>query len=318
MKTLEVGAVPDSVLTVPAEVPGSVQQALKKSGLVPDWNYGLDAQKCEWVENRHWIFETVIPDECIKGGSSIQLQCDGLDYSGWLVVNGKIASEFRGTHTQHFFDITTYIQPHSNKIQIVFDVPPRWLGQFGCTSQMTEWKTRFNYTWDWMPRLVQIGIWDSIHIIATDGVELENIYCVADANVNANKGILNIKGQVPDSKDVFVQVLLSDENSSVVRKEVIASQSFNANGLCWNDLPVKLWWPNLEGAQPLYKVEIRLIDSDQKVHDTKTNNVGFRNISWQTCEGAAENSEPWICLVNAKPVFLQGVNFIPVDRKSVV
>ena len=41
---------------VPAQVPGSVQAALLAAGVIPDWNQGMDARLCEWVENRHWIF----------------------------------------------------------------------------------------------------------------------------------------------------------------------------------------------------------------------------------------------------------------------
>src|SRR4051794_36750621 len=50
------------VTAVPARVPGSVQGALLAAGVIPDWNVGLDARLCEWVENRHWIFTVHIPD----------------------------------------------------------------------------------------------------------------------------------------------------------------------------------------------------------------------------------------------------------------
>jgi beta-mannosidase len=40
--------------------------------------------------------------------------------------------------------------------------------------------------------------------------------------------------------------------------------------------------------------------------------VGFRNIVWAPCEGAPETADPWICVVNGRPIFLQGVNFPPI------
>ena len=55
-KTMEVPA-------IPTKVPGSVQQALLNAGLLPDWNTGLNSLQCEWVENRHWVFETTLPDD---------------------------------------------------------------------------------------------------------------------------------------------------------------------------------------------------------------------------------------------------------------
>ena len=40
--------------------------------------------------------------------------------------------------------------------------------------------------------------------------------------------------------------------------------------------------------------------------------VGFRHIEWLPCEGAPEEADPWICSVNNKPVFLQGINWTPI------
>ena len=159
---------------VPARVPGSVQGALREAGILPDWNVGLNSRECEWVEHRHWIYRTQLPGEWLDGHSKFRLECMGLDYSGWLYVNDQEAGAFKGTHLPHTFDITSYLIESDNVLEIIFDLPPRWLGQFGRTSQMTEWKTRFNYTWDWVPRLVQTGIWDSICLAVVDGCEISD------------------------------------------------------------------------------------------------------------------------------------------------
>lgn len=61
-RSLELGFLATrEVAPVPAAVPGSVQQALRQAGLLPDWNRGLDFRACEWVENRDWCFATVGP-----------------------------------------------------------------------------------------------------------------------------------------------------------------------------------------------------------------------------------------------------------------
>ncbi len=36
--------------------------------MLPDWNVGLNYRLCEWVENRHWIYEASIPDEWVEVG----------------------------------------------------------------------------------------------------------------------------------------------------------------------------------------------------------------------------------------------------------
>ncbi len=40
--------------------------------------------------------------------------------------------------------------------------------------------------------------------------------------------------------------------------------------------------------------------------------MGFRNVTWLPCEGAPAHADPWLCVVNGRPIFLQGVNFPPI------
>ncbi len=295
---------------VPARVPGSVQAALRQAGIIPDWNLGLNSRLCEWVENRHWIYRAAIPDDWFDGRSTYRLNCLGLDYSGWVFVNGREAATFQGTHVPHVFDVTGFLKDRGNEVEIVFDVPPRWLGQFGYTSRMTEWKTRFNYTWDWVPRLVQVGIWDSITLEAVKSGEIRSLRCLADADLKSDAGRLELGGDVVADGQSKVQVAL-ERNGVALRKAEFTTDQFR-QGVAWDDLPVELWWPNLEGNQPLYTVTCRLVDDEGVEQDSVFRRVGFRHVDWVPCEGAPCEADPWVCVVNGRPVFLQGVNFAPI------
>ncbi|MGE5221955.1 MAG: glycosyl hydrolase 2 galactose-binding domain-containing protein, partial [Omnitrophica WOR_2 bacterium] len=46
---------------IPAQVPGSVQNALRRANLLPDWNLDFNSRQCEWVENRHWLYRANLP-----------------------------------------------------------------------------------------------------------------------------------------------------------------------------------------------------------------------------------------------------------------
>ena len=296
------------VKPLPALVPGSVQGALREAGIIPDWNVGLDARQCEWVEHRHWIYRAAIPDDWLDPTKSSRLRCLGLDYSGWVFVNDREVSAFTGTHVPHEFDLTPFLNPTDNVLEIVFDLPPNWLGQFGYTSRMTEWKTRYNYTWDWVLRLVQIGIWDSISLVATDGDEIEAFRSTADANLANGTGYLALRGKVAGDAGTTVRVSLSNDVSATAD---FAVSEFR-QGVAWSDLDVDLWWPNLEGEQPLYELTCQLLDADGVELDRVTRRVGFRHVDWEQCEGAPEGADPWICVVNGRRTFLQGVNFAPI------
>ena len=309
--TLESSASPDAVVSVAAKVPGSVQAALRTAGVIPDWNVGLNARACEWVENRQWLFETVLPDAWFEKGKTFRLRCQGLDYNGWVYLNGHQVGSFCGTHIPHTFELTPYLAEQHNVLRIAFDLAPRWLGQFGYTSRMQEWKTRFNYTWDWQPRLVQIGIWDAIEIIATDGLEITTLSCTTGADFASGKGSLAAHGTLVAPGGASIKARL-EQAGKTIHEEELSAAAFAGNGIHWDSLPVELWWPNLEGSQPLYTFVVNLLDANGTEIDHASRRVGFRSITWQACEGAPANADPWICVVNGKPIFLQGVNFPPV------
>ena len=298
------------VRPVPATVPGSVQGALRAAGLLPDWNVGVNSRECEWVEHRHWMYRTRIPAEWLKPQAGVRLECQGLDYAGWVHVNGQEVGPFQGTHVPHVFDLTPYLTAADNELEIVFDLPPRWLGQFGYTSQMTEWKTRFNYTWDWSPRLVQVGIWDAIALVASSNSEFGTLRCLTDADPGTGRGVLELSADIAEGDAAAVRVTLEGDGV-VVRSGEFAAAEF-LQGITWSDLPVELWWPNLQGEQPLYTVTCVLLDAEGAELDRLQRRVGFKHVEWVPCEGAPADADPWLCVVNGRPVFLQGVNFAPL------
>lgn len=294
-----------------AKVPGSVQGALREAGVLPDWNLGLNANLCEWVENRDWIFETTLPEDWQQSGRSYRLHCQGLDYCGSVLVNGKEAGSFKNAFVPHVFDLTPHLEEKDNVLQIAFTPPPRWLGQFAWTCNITEWKPRFYYYWDWTSRLVQTGIWDGIHLEVTDGTGIEQFTCVTNADPAAGTGSIKAGGTVTGDAGSRVQIELLD-GERTIRTEEILLETFASEGLAWEDLPIGLWWPNGEGEQPLYTLRCRLLDQEGQEVDAKTRRVGFKHVTWQACEDAPPEADPWICVTNGRPIFLQGVNWTPI------
>ncbi|MEO6873312.1 MAG: hypothetical protein ABI222_00680, partial [Opitutaceae bacterium] len=67
------------IAPMPARIPASVQQLLLEQGLILDWNFNMDSRAAEWVENRIWIFTTLLPRDWFAGGSVRRLRCAGLD-----------------------------------------------------------------------------------------------------------------------------------------------------------------------------------------------------------------------------------------------
>ena len=306
---------------IPARVPGSVQRSLLDAGQIPDWNNGLDSRACEWVENRHWLYETRIPAgwvwAVVHGGKGDRalVRFQGLDYSGWIWVNGRQVAEFRGSHVPHVVDITAALGEGDAVLRVVFDHAPRWLGQFGRTSRMLDWKPRYNYTWDWIPRNVQVGVSGRVHLIVQDALRIEGFRCLTDAAISQDgriTGALGVQARVPAGLGTLHATLHTPEGV-LIREETLSAARMAVAGLAWADLDVKAWWPNRMGEQPLYTFRLSLKEADGKVHDLVERRVGFRNVRWKPCEGAPAGSEPWVCVVNGREVFLAGVNYPPLS-----
>jgi len=309
--SMEIGASPSAeVPAIPARVPGSVQLALKEAGLLPDWNSGLNARLCEWVENRHWVYETVLPDDWLAEGTARRVLFEGLDGCGSVWVNGVEAASFGSTHLPLSVDITAMTRESGNVLRVVFETPPRWLGQFGYTSRMTAWKARFNYTWDWVVRLVQIGMHAPVVLEASDGREIERLDVRTSLHL-PRTGEVEATGAVSGPEGSVVRLVLQNDGRALA-ETVVCTGEFNGIGARIAGVPVEPWQPNGNGAQPLYGFHVEVLGAQGELLDSMTRRVGFRHVCWEPCEGAPPEADPWICAVNGQPVFLQGVNWTPI------
>jgi beta-mannosidase len=72
------------------------------------------------------------------------------------------------------------------------------------------------------------------------------------------------------------------------------------------------WWPNGEGEPVLHDLRIEVRQPPAGRTWTFERRVGFKHIEWRANPGAPADALPWLCVVNGRPVFLQGVNWTPV------
>jgi len=299
---------------IPVEVPGSVQSALLKAGLLPDWNLGMNARACEWVENRSWIFQTSIPVKDLGRDSKKFLRFEGLDGNGCVLVNGKKLGNFDNAFIPCHFELDALPEKLSEiRVEIVFEPPPRWLGQICRTSKIKDWKPRFNYTWDWISRIVQIGIWDEVFLEICEEACFEEVICTTSYKTESSLGTVEIAGKIcNDSPGRKIKVSITKESNELPIVEYIFEAGDLEKGIRMDGIPVEAWWPNGMGGQHLYHVRVELCDKNNATIDTQLRVVGFRTIEWSPCKNTPKDADPWICVVNGKPVFLQGVNWTPV------
>ncbi|MBN2312169.1 MAG: hypothetical protein JXR94_24535 [Candidatus Hydrogenedentes bacterium] len=300
---------------IEAAVPGSVQEALLRAGLLPDWNEGVNSRACEWVEHRHWQFETVVPAGSVGRGEQARLMASGLDYAGWVLVDGQEVDRFQGALTSHRFDLTESLgDGKEHRLGIVFEEPPREQGQFGFTSRSRFFKSRYNYSWDWCPRIVPIGIWDGLNLESGPSLvfEIQRIHAALspDSRTGSLEIILETDEELWDScEKCTIVATVRDGDTEIEQASFEPGEGFHT--LMLDGLRVEPWWPNGEGDAKTYTLDIEARDSTGTAVWADRRTVGFKRVKWIPCEGAHEDAEPWVCKINGKPVFLQGANWVP-------
>jgi len=297
-------------------VPSSVQQCLLDAGIIPDWNVGLNSRQCEWVEHRHWEFSTAIPAGAFADGEPIVLHAAGLDYAGWIGVDHVPVAQFEGMAVPHRVDLTDkFSDGQEHRLAIVFDMPPAEQGQFGFTAKSKFFKSRYNYGWDWCPRIVPVGVWDGLAFLTGLDAALEirsiQAFLEDDLATASVKASVAFEPAVAGSAVVReIRATVYDGAKSIGSAYAILQPGETA--LHIDGLQVEPWWPNRFGGQKLYTVTIEATDGQGTTQWTAApTRVGFRRIVWRAAEGASADAEPWICEVNGKAVFLQGANWVP-------
>ena len=295
----------------PAMFPGSVQENLRRAGAIPDWNVALNSLAIEWVEHRHWMFSTEISQLSVNPGKMLWLEAEVLDYAGWVLVDGVQVGEFRGAHTPTRLELSTALsKPGGHRLDIVFDCPPAGQGQFGYTSRARDAKPRYSYGWDWCPRLIPIGARGILRI--EENAEVELVSIATEVPNSMRSGLIRVRldsKTVDRGPDDVVDIRVT----RMGRDPVCSSQNLTA-GRQDHVLEVNqpdLWWPVGEGDQALYALEV-VVRRGGRVVGHWNRQVGFKHIEWRPCEGAPPGALPWLCVVNGRPVFLQGINWTPV------
>jgi len=292
---------------VPARVPGSVRGALVAAGIVPSPYSGLRSRDSEWIENRHWTYTTVIPEDvaaAAAAGSRIVLRAQSLDYGGSVIVDDAEVGTWTGAMTPQEFDLTDAMREGGGTLTIAFATLPDELGQIGWTSRIRAWKARFNYGWDWTPRIVQVGIPGALALEATSGTAIDRFDVRTSFDPETGAGNLRYRARLAGDAAVAL---------AVEGPGVDESWEARADG-DWHDIPITgatPWRVLPDDAQALYAVTLtaRTAGGDS---DSRTARVGFRSVRWLPTLDAPEGCEPWLLELNGSPMFMAGVNWVPI------
>ena len=288
-------------------IPGSVYSFLLNNNLIQDPYYRDNELKVLPLMDHDYTFSREF-DYQAEPDSKVYLCCDGLDTLSCIVLNGKEIASTDNMHRSYKFDVTEQLQAH-NDISITFSSPTKFIEQAdkkhhlgGSYEAMRGFphlrKAHCMFGWDWGPRLPDAGIFKDIYLLVENSAYVQDVY-IRQRHENGAVYV-NPQVQIVGEAELLVELISPSGEVSVLQ----------AN--CENEIQnPQLWWPNGLGDQPLYTVNISLLQNDQKV-DNVSKRIGLRTMTM--VREKDEFGEKFAHSVNGVEFFAFGADYIPEDN----
>lgn len=319
-----------------ATVPGDVYCDLLQAGEIPDPFYRDNEMLLRWVWEADWSYAREFTvDAALLKNTQVLLRCEGLDTLATIKLNGKKIAETNNQFRTWEFDVKKLLKPGRNSIVIDFASAfdycqqkekqrylPGWWGNGGqnsmCCAQF-GWlrKMACSFGWDWGLKAVSCGIWKDIKLVAFNEGRLDHLKIDQDhSKKGAVQLTLTAAVDAISGKGLRVRSVVTFDGKEVATAEAPVKTGRGKNGAnaVLGGIQVKnpqLWWPNNLGAQPLYTITTILLNAAGEEIDRQVKRVGLRTLRLDRHKD--QWGESFQFVVNGRPFFAKGGNWIPVD-----
>ncbi len=321
---------------VSATVPGCVHTDLKNNGLIPDYFYGKNNEKCDFIEKTEWTYTTVFDFDCV--GEYVELVFDGLDTYATIELNGEVIGQTQNMFIPYRYNVSNKLKGKNNTLKVAFRSPIKEVegrekldGAF-TTERLHTRRMQCTYSWDWVARFVTCGIYRPVYLAVGKDFEVDNVYVYTS-------GIDNFGAEV-----VVTTNYKNYEKSAVVKTEIISpdGQTVYVNSQFVNQPSVtvkvnvdnpQLWWPNGYGDHPLYKLKItvgsneftqlfgirtvrvaEIFDRDNEYSKTAHKiKEQLKSLTVPENYDRTEQTAGFVVIVNGKRIFCRGGNWVPCE-----
>ncbi|XHR28942.1 MAG: glycoside hydrolase family 2 protein [Chthoniobacteraceae bacterium] len=301
---------PGSARWLAATVPGCIHTDLRRHALIPDPFWGSNETELQWIEERDWRYRCdfeATPEWLAH--EHLELVAEGLDTVATVWLNGQVILETENMFIGHRAEVSGLLRRGKNRLEILFGSPMNTIRSRQAPGDLREWndpvggsahlrKGGFAFGWDWGPRFVASGIYKPIRLEAWSGNRFENVRLRQKHGAKAVE--ITVAAETGKKGAGKLRGTLS------LRGAVVAELS---GGKFVVHAP-ELWWPNGYGEQPLYTVELELVEKGE-VLDTWSSRVGLRTIELD--RHADEFGESFQFVVNGLPIFAKGASWIPAN-----
>ncbi len=301
-----------------AEVPGTIHTDLLSHKLIDEPFYSDNETSLQWISECDWLYETkfTLPED-FNADRPVNLVFDGLDTVAEIYLNKAHIGTTDNMFRKYSFGINEYLKDGDNLLEITFRSPGRYAKEmeqkFGKlpvalnSERVYIRKAQYSFGWDWGPTFATCGIWRNVYLENINAPAIEYLYLKTNSISNSTAETevnVELSADAGTGTDLLVSIADGENTVFQTRINTDGKKTFRLNAQI-ND--PKLWAPNGIGQQKLYALEAKLVKADETL-STKNIKAGIRTIELQLQDG---DKETFRFIVNGKPVFLKGANWIP-------
>lgn len=314
-----------------AKVPGTVHQDLLNHNRIPNPFYGMNEEAVQWVENEDWMYRTsFVVDEQQLSRDAAVLELDGLDTYADVFLNGALILRSDNMFVGHKIEVKPVLRKGVNRLLVRFRSPVKEVlpqlqtngFDYPASNDHSPWRTSvytrkapYSYGWDWGIRLATCGIWRPVRLVFSDVARIEDYYVCQEAVTQAKADVDN-RLEINNVTSSTVSALLkvdyhyADSDTKEIRKQIELRPGANTVSLPVSIERPHLWMPNGWGEPSLYKFTASLSVDGVEIAKQERN-VGLRTV--RVVMDDDEHGKSFYFVVNGKPMFAKGANFIPDD-----
>ncbi|MCM1109589.1 MAG: hypothetical protein NC336_00070 [Clostridium sp.] len=321
-----------SEIWYPATVPGTVHTDLMDNEIIEDPFFRLNERAVQWVDKEDWMYETTFnatPREV--SSENQQIVFNGLDTYADVYLNHECILRADNMHRTWKCNVKDILKEGDNLLEVYFHSPikvdlPKYDqfdytfntgpdqsqngGIFNKTLSIFARKAGYHYGWDWGPRLVTSGIWRDIDLETWNGLKIDNVQYI-QKDVNEARANLSTIVRVQSDTDVKnASVFVSANGKIVASKKANLTRGINTVELDYTMKKPRLWWSNGLGEPYLYDFRTSVKADNDEV--AQNDEIGIRSLH------LIQEDDQWgrslAVELNGKPVFMKGVDMIPLDN----
>ena len=332
---------------------GAVHWSLYRAGKFPNMYEHLNSKLYEWVEDSVWYYKRTFDYDQTKSGNYAMLVFDGIDYFSRIWLNGELLGSHAGMYGGPATEVSKLLKAVNNElvVEVRSGKEMREKGAAGRRNPgnvIKGWEFTGGVGAE---PFFTVGMWQGVRLETIPAIHMERPFLITKS-IEAGKANLEIRLEVfaenhslnyelhpwsqqtlhkkpfygeslykefttrNNEKEAVVSIELTDAAGRKTRKEWPVDL-FDKRNWIQKEFEIKdprLWWPNGMGDPDLYKVSLTL-KVENRLVDQIDFEYGIRTIETVRSAGPQVGDfwDNWQFVVNGKPFFVKGVNWMPAD-----